>query len=392
VRSPQGPLSYSSVSTYWECPLRWKFLYVDRLPETPRGYFSFGRTIHSVLEELVRPLVIAPATGPRIGTPQTTLEGWALEGPSPPGGRVMGAAELQALYRRTWVSEGYGSKEEEERYRAQGEELLLAYRALLEASPPAPIAVEQHLSTSWDGIPIHGYIDRIDRTPTGALEIVDYKTTRELSHDDAQGSDQLAIYQVLVERNYPEPVEALTLYHLRSLRPLTVRPRPAERLDALHVRVGEARDGIREQAFEPTPGRHCTRCDFRPICPEFREVPAAERDRLARLADRFAQLREEELRLEGELRWTAQELHSAAESLGVHRIPGRQLTLVRRHERRPIVPTAPPPEGPARAERAGEGPPSATTGPGVPAVPAGPRTARSRATWYWEIERSRVEE
>ncbi|EQD27879.1 hypothetical protein B1B_18994, partial [mine drainage metagenome] len=48
-------LSYSSIRAYEECPLRWKFLYVDRLPEAPRGYFSFGRTVHSVLEELLQP-------------------------------------------------------------------------------------------------------------------------------------------------------------------------------------------------------------------------------------------------------------------------------------------------------------------------------------------------
>jgi putative RecB family exonuclease len=56
-----APLSYSSYRTYLECPLRWKFLYVDRIPETPRGYFTFGRVIHSVLEELVRPLVVPTA-------------------------------------------------------------------------------------------------------------------------------------------------------------------------------------------------------------------------------------------------------------------------------------------------------------------------------------------
>jgi putative RecB family exonuclease len=54
-------LSYSSYSTYLECPLRWKFLYIDRLPEVPRGYFTFGRVVHSVLEELVRPMVLPSA-------------------------------------------------------------------------------------------------------------------------------------------------------------------------------------------------------------------------------------------------------------------------------------------------------------------------------------------
>ncbi|EQD29015.1 hypothetical protein B1B_18798, partial [mine drainage metagenome] len=74
------------------------------------------------------------------------------------------------------------------------------------ATPRQPVALEEHLEARWDGIPIHGYIDRIDRTPDGGLEIVDYKTSRELSREDARGSDQLSIYQVLVETNYTEPV------------------------------------------------------------------------------------------------------------------------------------------------------------------------------------------
>ncbi|HEV2165588.1 MAG TPA: PD-(D/E)XK nuclease family protein [Thermoplasmata archaeon] len=326
-------LSYSSVRAYLECPQRWKFLYVDGLKEAPRGYFSFGRTVHSALEDLIRPLV-EPA--PRIGEAaraQTTLDGWGGGASSPPSeGRLMSLEALLALYQKCWISEGYSSADEEERYKRLGAEILTSYHGTLAQSPPHPVAVEQHLQMDWEGLRVHGYIDRIDRTPTGGLEIVDYKTSRELSHDDARESDQLGLYQVLVQRNFAEPVESLTLYHLRFLRPLTVPPRPTHELEVLHERFGSARDGIRANAFEPTPGRQCSRCDFRSICPEFREVPEGERQHLADLVDRFARLRGEERRLDGELRQTAAELHEAAERLGVHRIPGGQGMARRRPE------------------------------------------------------------
>jgi RecB family exonuclease len=324
-------LSYSSVRAYLECPLRWKFLYVDRLPEAPRGYFSFGRSVHSVLETLLRPLVRPIPRVDATGRAQMTLDEW-------PGGASVAAGHLPTLeellgeYQKEWVSEGYTSPDEEERYRDLGVEMLTSYWRTLSEAPPTPVAVEAHLETTWDGIPIHGYIDRIDATPAGGLEIIDYKTTRELSHDDARGSDQLGMYQVLVERNFPRPVESLTLFHLRSLTPLTVPPKPTAELSELYDRVGTARDGIRSNAFEPTPGRQCSRCDFRAMCPEFREVPAAEQERLTALVDRFAQLRAEEQRLEGELQRTAQELHKAAEEHGVHRVAGRRAVALRRRE------------------------------------------------------------
>lgn len=325
-------LSYSSFRTYEECPLRWKFLYVDRLPEAPRGYFTFGRVIHAVLEELVTPLVLPTARRTGENDRQRTLDEWHAAPGAASSGHWMTPEELLAVYERSWSSEGYSSPEEEARYRALGREILMRYYEFLLRDRPVPVAVEEHLEAQWEGIPVHGYIDRIDRTSAGGLEIVDYKTSRDLSSEDARESDQLSLYQVLVESNYAEPVHHLTLYHLRSLTPLRAEPRERAALVGLHQRFGTVLDGIRTEAFEPTPGRQCARCDFRDRCPEFRPVPAAQGERLRALVDRFEALRAEEGRLESDLRRTAEELHRAAEALGVHRVPGSRSVAVRRRE------------------------------------------------------------
>ena len=325
-------LSYSSYRTYLECPLRWKFLYLDKLSEVPRGYFTFGRVVHSVLEQLVRPLVVPSPRRVSAQEAQRTLDEWRPTTPSPRETPWMTEAELLALYERSWSGEGYSSPEEETRYRALGRDLILRYFAHLLRDRPHPVAVEEHLEARWDGIPVHGYVDRIDRTATGGLEIVDYKTSRELSSEDAKDSDQLSLYQVLVEHNYPDPVERLTLYHLRSLTPLRARPRARGTLERLHDRLGTVSDGIRSDAFEPNPGRHCPRCDFQAICPEFRPVPTADGTRLRELVDQFERLRADERRLELELRRTAEQLHRAAEELKIHRVPGSRSIAVRRRE------------------------------------------------------------
>ncbi len=388
-------LSYSSYRTYLECPLRWKYLYVEHRPELPRGYFTFGRVIHSVLEELVRPFVVAAPRRPGSGDGQKTLDDWSPDPAAGSAPRPLNPEELLREYDRAWSGTGYSSPEEEARYRALGRELLLRFLDQFVRNPSTPVAVEEHLETRWDGIPIHGYIDRIDRTPTGGLEIVDYKTSRELSAEDARDSDQLSIYQVLVEGNYAEPVERLTLLHLRSLVPHRSPARARTALDPLHVRLGMVADGIREQAFEPTPGRHCARCDFRTICPEFKTVPAPEGRRLAALVDRFESLRSDERRLEGELARAAEELHRAAEELGLHRVPGTRSIAVRRREEawqysldavRPLL------AGAGVADRLGH-----ETASDVrrllrdAEVPAELRrrvaeTGSRRVRWYWELE------
>ncbi len=328
------PLSYSSLRTYLECPLRWKFLYVDKLPETPRPYFSFGRTIHSVLQELVRPFLV-PEAVPRksAGGAQRRLDEWHGEGPLVEGrSQPLSKEQLLAAYDRLWVKEGYTSPEEEARYKLLGENMLLRYYDHFLEEHPRPVAIEEYLQSSLDGIPVHGYVDRIDLTPSGGLEVLDYKTSRELSIQEARDSDQLAMYQVLVEQNYALPVERLTLYHLRTLTPHRTPARGAPAIAQLSQKVGEVADGIRTERFEPTPGRHCERCDFRAVCPEFREVPAEERARLEALVDRFVALRREGEKVEEDLHRAADALHAEAERLGVHRLPGRAAVAIRRRE------------------------------------------------------------
>ncbi|MCI4332912.1 MAG: PD-(D/E)XK nuclease family protein [Thermoplasmata archaeon] len=394
-----SPLSYSSVRAYLECPLRWKYLYVDRLPEAPRSYFSFGRTIHSVLEEAVRPLIIPSARRTPSGTSQRTLEDFHAGRASSSIAEAKPVGETAAvleMYRRAWVSDGYTSPEEESRYKRLGEEILTGYWETLRADPPTPVAIEEHLQASWQGIPVHGYIDRVDRTPGGGLDVVDYKTSRELSRTEAKESDQLALYQVLVQENFSDPVEKLTLYHLRSLTPLRTEPRTPSVLEELHGRVATVRDGIRSAEFPPTPGRQCTRCDFRGICPEFKEVPGTDKERLALLVDRFRELRERERTLGGELEATATELHQAAEELGLHRIPGTHDVAVRRREeswrfdRRRVGEVLEEHGLTDRVDR--DDPEAVRKFAKDPEVPASAReaitSAGSRRTrWYWELER-----
>jgi RecB family exonuclease len=310
-----SPLSYSGFRTYLECPLRWKFLYVDRLPEAPRSYFSFGRSIHAALEAFVAPLVREPpARGARPGAVrQRTL--WDF---GEPRGSLMGLEELLALYRRSWIRDGYSSPGEERRYFELGEDLLRRFHAEFVKDPPEPVAVEKELRAEVEGLPLHGIVDRIDRHPTGGLEVVDYKTSRELSLRDATESDQLTLYQLLVEKNYDQPVEVLTLYHLRTLTPLRTARRPDLALADLSVRLGEVADGIRAEDYEPRPGPQCRSCEFRPFCPEFREPPAPEQARLGELARLYLDHRQRDSASAASV---LADLSRECERLGLRRIP-----------------------------------------------------------------------
>lgn len=341
------PLSYSGFHTYAECPLRWKFSYIDRLPETPRGYFSFGRSIHSALEEFVRPIAASSPVAVAMvagGKAQRTLRDFDETAPAeapvplPATGTVMKLEDLLEIYRRVWVSEGYLSPDDEKRNFDLGAELLRRFHALFVASPPRPVAVEQELDAKIDGIRIHGIVDRIDETPKGGLEVLDYKTGKSLSWQDARTSDQLTVYQLLVEQNYPRSVEALTLYHMRTLTPLRTEPRGTEEVSDLSTRMGDVADGIRSQIYDPRPGPYCTRCDFRAICPEWKEVPASERSTVSALVERYADLKRQGEGLRQEMEAVASELHALSDRLGTFRLPGKGTVVYRRKESHWVFP------------------------------------------------------
>jgi CRISPR/Cas system-associated exonuclease Cas4 (RecB family) len=259
--SQGAALSYSSFHTYEDCPQRWKFLYVDELPEAARPYFSFGRSMHLALEAFVAPLVVPYV---RRGQQRTLSDFMGLPGPSP-----MPLKDLLQQYEKAWVKEGYGSETEEQKYFLVGRDLLTRYHQIFTSAPPHTIAVEQDLRGDMNGVPIHGIVDRIDLTKKGGLEVVDYKTSRELSVRDAATSDQLTFYQLMVEQNYDSSVESLVLYHLRSLTPLVSKPRGSTEIASLTERVTVVAGGMSSKRYEPKVGAHCTRCEFRKSCPAF---------------------------------------------------------------------------------------------------------------------------
>ena len=115
---------------------------------------------------------------------------------------------------------------------------------------------------------ITGSIDRIDRLPSGGIEVIDYKTGKVTSQKGVDESLQLSIYALACRDalglGTPERV---TLYFtesaLRLSTTLTDDQLNAARADVL-ARVSRMRAG----EFAATPGVPCRWCDYRAMCPQ----------------------------------------------------------------------------------------------------------------------------
>jgi len=235
------PLSYSSISTYETCPHRYKLIYVQGMPTAEKYYFSFGRSIHDALRYLYDVKV----------PPPPTLE------------------ELLAFYREHWVSVGYESEEQKQRYFDFGIDMLSEYYKKHLPYLKLPLAVECEFTIRINGVSVRGYMDRIDKLDDETIEVVDYKTSKALTLEDTRSSDQLKIYQFAAEELFGLPVSKLTLYHMVSQTPFSIGRHSEEALSGVKQKIEKTAGLIQAGDFQPRRSWECKYCEFQRYCPLF---------------------------------------------------------------------------------------------------------------------------
>ena len=238
---PVRPLSYSQISAYQTCPLFYRFQYIDKLPTKPRFYFSFGNTLHRCAQFFFK----------RKGQGPPTLE------------------DFLEYYDRTWSSAGYFSRRREAADKQTGREILTQFWELNSRDYHLPLATEKWFTVNVGGVPFRGYIDRVDISPTGGLNILDYKSgKRDISKDEVEESLQLSMYQIGAQGTWLLPVEKLSLYHLRSNTNVEVEARDDNTIKRAEDTVTTVSQSIENKEFEPRLNPSCP-CEFSELCPLF---------------------------------------------------------------------------------------------------------------------------
>ena len=123
-----------------------------------------------------------------------------------------------------------------------------------------------------DGTPpvsVYCEIDRIDRLPSGGIEVIDYKTGKVTSQKDIADNLQLSIYALACRDalglGTPDRV---TLYFTESATRLSTT-RTNEQLEAVRDDILARVARIRAGEFTALPSaRVCGWCDYRAMCPE----------------------------------------------------------------------------------------------------------------------------
>ncbi len=243
-------VSYSQLNTYEDCPKKYKYAYILRVPSKPHASLSFGTTIHNTLKDFY------------------TLHREAKEGLE----GIVGLPDQQKLlelYNTHWVPRGYDSKAHEEKRKKSGERMLKSYYKNLYSENQRPYRLEESFSVHVDDSVFVGKIDRIDIVDDSKekmeVEIVDYKTGKVKNKANIKKDLQLPLYALFAEEKLGLKVVGAKYVFVEHSEVVEVDVSEEKKNEA-RDRVVEIIEKIRKQNFAPTPGYLCKYCDYNTVC------------------------------------------------------------------------------------------------------------------------------
>ncbi len=256
-------LSPSSASSYRECARRWKFRYVDRLPDPPGEPAVTGTFAHMVLEKLM----------------QEPVENRTVDRAKELARELWPKLENSRDYQGLDLDDEASLK-----FRWNG---WKAIEGLWDLEDPREVTVastEQDVRVEINGVPFRGIIDRVDQTDDG-LVVTDYKSGKAPSERFSTNyATQMLLYAAaLTELEGRKPAKAQLLYLGQK----------AVEVEVTDENLGEAVDELRttwlaimesciSQEFEASAGPLCGWCPFVAQCPEG-TAEVLHRDKIGKL-------------------------------------------------------------------------------------------------------------
>jgi DNA helicase-2/ATP-dependent DNA helicase PcrA len=167
-----------------------------------------------------------------------------------------------------------------ELYLRQGIEQLRQFFEAARASAPEVIETEGRFELQVGSAKLAGRVDRMDRTGPDTVAIVDYKTGKPKSQEDADKSLQLSLYALAARERWGKHADRLIFHNLENNTAISTTRTDSE-LEAAKLRVQEVAEGIARGEFPPNPKYHCVFCPYRNLCPATEKAVAAPRKKSA---------------------------------------------------------------------------------------------------------------
>ena len=232
-------ISESKFQTYKQCQLKYRYRYVDRLPEPAESNtdaLHFGSYIHKILED---------------GVNAKTQDEMLLI-----------AEEVRGSYK---VSKKYTGKD------LKCIDNFLEFNPKLEETVATELVFEVPVK---DDILLNGVIDRVIKGKDGGYLVIDYKTSkREKSKVELYQDTQLKGYVYAISKLYGIPFSQIVAAHYYPLTNNFVHVQYSSPQINAHLRkiVDEVWKIRKRKKAEMKPSRNefCNWCAYKTACPEF---------------------------------------------------------------------------------------------------------------------------
>ena len=287
--------SHSQLSTYEQCPLKYKLRYRDRIKRDIEGVEGFlGTMVHETLKKCYDDARL---------TKLNSLE------------------DLHSYYDKIWQQNWHDSivitKKDlkPEHYQTLGKKMIETYyQRYTPFDSDITIGTEMGLNFALDDenkYRMTGYIDRLSRTDEGVFQIHDYKTSAHLpSQEDADNDKQLGLYQVGIQKKWPDINNIRLIWHYLAFDRELGSSRPDEAISRLVRGTIRLINEIESaQDFPPKESGLCDWCEYPDLCPlrkHFFKVEALPINEYLNepgimLVNKYVSLRDEETRIKDEM-------------------------------------------------------------------------------------------
>lgn len=249
---PPVHLSPSSVNTFLQCPLKFKYGKIDGLVEPPTEATLMGNFVHSVLEDLY-------ATEPEDRTLGTARQLMRVQWDKTYGEPVSTIVRSQKLQQFRWNA-------------------WFCVENLWKIEDPVSTHIDEiefELNHPLQGVMMKGFIDRFNFNENGNIVVSDYKTGKvprpEWENDKFF---QLYIYAALLQEVGAGKVESLQLLYLKGPKVLERKVEQKELESVIQTIVSVKKqidEACEAEHFEYKKSILCNWCHFKPQCPGWKK-------------------------------------------------------------------------------------------------------------------------
>jgi putative RecB family exonuclease len=243
--------SHSKISCFEQCPLKFKFKYIDKIKILERSIEALlGFCVHSVLEYLYNEKKL---------------------------GKNPSIDEIITIYSDCWkenynenikiVKKDLNSKD----YFNKGIKFLMNYYTQNYPFEDNTIETEKKVEIMLgENKKLIGYIDRlVQNSENKKIEIHDYKTANNLPmQKDIDNDRQLALYSLAIKEEFGKNKDITLVWHYLAHNKKIISKRTEEQLENLKKEILEIIEKIESaENFPPCPSKLCDWCEYKKICP-----------------------------------------------------------------------------------------------------------------------------